>query len=79
MPTVGEQFRHAREAQHLDVYQMAEITKIKTDHIRALAVTPGFHRAASLSSQLASGPRLGGRGSSLGLAGGRPSRERPSR
>jgi cytoskeleton protein RodZ len=36
MPTVGEQFRHAREAQHLDVYQMAEITKIKTDHIRAL-------------------------------------------
>jgi cytoskeletal protein RodZ len=36
MPTVSEQLRHAREAQKLDVYQVAEITKIKTDHIRAL-------------------------------------------
>ncbi|MBN2506483.1 MAG: helix-turn-helix domain-containing protein [Verrucomicrobia bacterium] len=36
MPTVAEQLRHAREAQHLDVYQVAEVTKIKTDHIRAL-------------------------------------------
>ena len=36
MPTVAEQLRHAREEQKLDVYQVAEITKIKTDHIRAL-------------------------------------------
>ncbi len=36
MPTVAEQLRHAREEQQLDIYQVAEITKIKTDHIRAL-------------------------------------------
>src|SRR5204863_795210 len=36
MPTVAEQLRHAREEQNLNVYQVAEITKIKTDHIRAL-------------------------------------------
>jgi len=36
MPTVAEQLRHAREQQNLNVYQVAEITKIKTDHIRAL-------------------------------------------
>src|SRR5438045_2494229 len=36
MPTVAEQLRRAREEQKLDVYQVAEITKIKTDHIRAL-------------------------------------------
>lgn len=36
MPTVAEQLRHAREEQRLDIYQVAEITKIKTDHIRAL-------------------------------------------
>ena len=36
MPTVAEQLRHAREQQDLNVYQVAEITKIKTDHIRAL-------------------------------------------
>jgi len=36
MPTVAEQLRQAREAQGLDVHQVAEITKIKTDHIRAL-------------------------------------------
>ena len=36
MPTVAEQLRHAREEQKLNVYQVAEITKIKTDHIRAL-------------------------------------------
>jgi cytoskeleton protein RodZ len=36
MPTVAEQLRVAREAQNLDIYQVAEITKIKTDHIRAL-------------------------------------------
>src|SRR6185436_3071109 len=36
MPTVSEQLRRAREDQKLDVYQVAEITKIKTDHIRAL-------------------------------------------
>lgn len=36
MATVAEQLRRAREAQSLNVYQVAEITKIKTDHIRAL-------------------------------------------
>jgi cytoskeletal protein RodZ len=36
MPTVAEQLRVAREAMKLDVYQVAEITKIRTDHIRAL-------------------------------------------
>ncbi len=36
MPTVAEQLRRAREAQNLSIYQVAEITKIKTDHIRAL-------------------------------------------
>lgn len=36
MSTVGEQLRSAREAQRLDVYKVAEATKIRTDHIRAL-------------------------------------------
>ncbi len=36
MVTVSEQLRLAREAQQLDIYQVAEITKIKTDHLRAL-------------------------------------------
>jgi cytoskeletal protein RodZ len=36
MPTVAEQLRHAREQQNLSIYQVAEITKIKTEHIRAL-------------------------------------------
>src|SRR5512143_69242 len=36
MPTVAEQLRHAREQQNLSVYQVAEISKIKTEHSRAL-------------------------------------------
>ena len=36
MSTVAEQLRSAREAQKLTVYQVAEVTKIRTDHIRAL-------------------------------------------
>ena len=36
MPTVAEQLRTSREAQSLTVYQVAEITKIRTDHVRAL-------------------------------------------
>ena len=36
MPTVSEQLRRAREQQQLDIYQVAEVTKIKTDHVRAL-------------------------------------------
>lgn len=36
MATVGEQLRRAREEQKLDIYQVAEITKIKSDHLRAL-------------------------------------------
>ena len=36
MSTVAEQLRQAREARHLTVEQVAEITKIRTDHLRAL-------------------------------------------
>lgn len=36
MLTVADQLRTAREAQNLTVHQIAEITKIRTDHIRAL-------------------------------------------
>src|SRR5438874_5470155 len=38
MSTVAEQLRTSREAQGLTVYQVAEITKIRTDHVRALEV-----------------------------------------
>ena len=36
MPTVAEQLRAAREARKLTIEQVAEATKIRTDHIRAL-------------------------------------------
>lgn len=36
MPTVAEQLRQAREQRKLSVYDVAEATKIRTDHIRAL-------------------------------------------
>ncbi len=36
MPTVAEQLRAAREAKKLTIEQVAESTKIRTDHIRAL-------------------------------------------
>jgi cytoskeletal protein RodZ len=36
MPSVGEQLRQAREARNLTVNQVADTTKIRTDHIRAL-------------------------------------------
>jgi cytoskeleton protein RodZ len=36
MPTVAEQLRAAREAQGLTVNQVADATKIRGDHIRAL-------------------------------------------
>jgi cytoskeletal protein RodZ len=36
MPTVAEQLRTAREIHGLTIYQVAEVTKIKTDHVRAL-------------------------------------------
>ena len=36
MPTVAEQLRAAREAKKLAIDQVAEATKIRTDHIRAL-------------------------------------------
>ncbi len=36
MPTVAEQLRTAREARNLTVHAVAEITKLRTDHIRAL-------------------------------------------
>lgn len=36
MTTVAEQLQRTREAQQLSVHQVAEMTKIRTDHIRAL-------------------------------------------
>ena len=36
MPTVAEQLRAAREAKNLTIEQVAESTKIRTDHLRAL-------------------------------------------
>ena len=36
MSTVAEQLRQAREARHLTVQQVADITKMRTDHLRAL-------------------------------------------
>src|SRR5512141_729168 len=36
MSTVADQLRQAREARNLTVQHVAEITKIRTDHIRAL-------------------------------------------
>lgn len=36
MATVAEQLRTAREAQKLSVRQVAEITKLRTDHVTAL-------------------------------------------
>ena len=36
MPTVAEQLRVAREAKKLTIQQVADATKIRTDHIRAL-------------------------------------------
>src|SRR5580693_6268513 len=36
MSTVAQQLRLAREEKKLTVYQVAEVTKIRTDHIRAL-------------------------------------------
>lgn len=36
MSTVAEQLRSAREAKNLTVEQVAETTKIRTDHLRAL-------------------------------------------
>ena len=36
MPTVPEKLREAREARGLTIHQIAEITKIKTEHLRAI-------------------------------------------
>lgn len=36
MPTVAEQLRQGREAMKLEVQQVAEATKLKTDQVRAL-------------------------------------------
>jgi cytoskeletal protein RodZ len=36
MSTVAEQLRNARESQGLSIYYVAECTKIRTDHVRAL-------------------------------------------
>ena len=36
MPTVAEQLRAAREARKLTIQQVADLTKIRTDHVRAL-------------------------------------------
>jgi cytoskeletal protein RodZ len=36
MPTVGELLRQAREAQKLELHEVVDITKIRSDHLRAL-------------------------------------------
>lgn len=36
MPTVAQQLRQGREARNLTIQQVADITKIRTDHLRAL-------------------------------------------
>ncbi len=36
MSTVAEQLRQGREARHLSIEQVAELTKIRGDHLRAL-------------------------------------------
>jgi len=36
VPSVAEQLRQARESMRLDIQQVAETTKLKTDHVRAL-------------------------------------------
>lgn len=36
MPTVAEQLRTARETQKLTVNQVADVTKVRADHIRAI-------------------------------------------
>jgi cytoskeletal protein RodZ len=36
MSTVAEQLRAAREAKHLTVEQVADLTKMRSDHVRAL-------------------------------------------
>ena len=36
MPTVAEQLHDAREARHMTIQQVADITKIRSDHVRAL-------------------------------------------
>ena len=36
MPTVAQQLRAAREAQQLSIEEVADLTKLRTDHVRAL-------------------------------------------
>lgn len=36
VPTVGEQLRQAREAQELELHDIVDMTKIQSDHLRAL-------------------------------------------
>jgi cytoskeleton protein RodZ len=36
VPTVAEQLREARQSMKLDIQQVADATKLKTDHVRAL-------------------------------------------
>lgn len=36
MPSVSEQLRAARESQKLSIHQVADLTKIKTDYLRAI-------------------------------------------
>ena len=36
MPTVAQQLHDAREARHMTIQQVADITKIRSDHVRAI-------------------------------------------
>ena len=44
MSTVAEQLRCARQAQNLTLPQVGEITKIRTDHLRALDLATGAEK-----------------------------------
>src|ERR1700690_1641261 len=57
MPTVAEQLRAAREAKNFTVQNVADATKIRTDHIRALEAgnfgafsAPGYIRGSAKNS-----------------------------
>src|ERR1035437_7492143 len=53
MSTVAEQLRQARESQHLTEQQIVEITKIRTDHLRAIE-EGNYDRSEEHTSELQS-------------------------
>ncbi len=69
MPSVGQQLRAARESQKLTIYEVAELTQIRSDHIRAIdeghydvfsapVYIRGFVRTYATAVRLPPGPIL---------------------